>query len=461
LGEPLPRAAASANGPRTLSVPRKIVYAAGDHTVNLSLSALALFYLFFLTEVAGLRPALAGAVPLVGRVVDACFDPVMGRISDQTRTRWGRRRPFFLLGALPFGLTFAWMWSEAPFASQGAIFAWYASAYLLHCLIMSVLSVPYLALLPEMARGYDERTSLNTFRSAAAVMGTLVVAGTLRPLAEAFGGGSGGFARAGALLAVWVALPWFFVYRVTFERNDAPQAAETPFLGAVRSLARHGSYRVLCALFLCARAAVDIVGAMFLYFFASWLARPDDFEPALLGMLVCVVASLPFWLNAATRTDKRTLFVIGCVWWIGIQCVLFLATPEWPRWTMFVIAAVAGVGYAVADLMPWSMLGDVIDEDELASGERREGLYNGLFTFLRKLGGAAGVFLAGVILDLAGFVKGAPEQGPTALLAVRALTALVPACLLAIAAFIALRYSLGRARHVEIRAALDARARGA
>ncbi len=459
MGEAAPPVTAPVSAPRTLSTGQKLVYASGDHTVNLSLSALALFYLFFLTEVAGLRPALAGAVPLVGRVVDACFDPVMGRISDQTRTRWGRRRPYFLLGALPFGLTFAWMWSEAPFDSQGAIFAWYAAAYLLHCVVMSVLSVPYLALLPEMARGYDERTSLNTFRSAAAVVGTLVVAGSMRPLAEAFGGGPEGFAKAGALLACWVALPWLFVYRVTFERSDFPGVAETPFFGAVRSLARHGSYRVLCALFLCARAAVDIVGAMFLYFFASWLARPADFEPALLGMLVCVVVSLPFWLRAATRTDKRTLFIFGCVWWIGIQCVLFLATPEWPRWTMFAIAAVAGIGYAVADLMPWSMLGDVIDEDELASGERREGLYNGLFTFLRKLGGAAGVFLAGVILDLAGFVKGSAEQSPTALLAVRGLTAAVPACLLAIAALIALRYSLGRARHVEIRAALEARAR--
>ena len=121
MGEAAPPVTAPGVALRTLSTGQKLVYASGDHTVNLSLSALALFYLYFLTEVAGLRPALAGAVPLVGRVVDACFDPVMGRISDQTRTRWGRRRPYFLLGALPFGLTFAWMWSEAPFGSQGAI----------------------------------------------------------------------------------------------------------------------------------------------------------------------------------------------------------------------------------------------------------------------------------------------------------------------------------------------------
>ena len=168
MGEAPPQRTGAPNEARSLSVAQKIVYASGDHTVNLSLSALALVYFFFLTEVAGLRPALAGAVPLLGRAVDACFDPVMGGISDRTRTRWGRRRPYFLLGALPFGATFAWMWSDAPFESQAAIFAWYAAAYLCHCLVMSVLSVPYLALLPEMARGYDERTSLNTFRSAAA-----------------------------------------------------------------------------------------------------------------------------------------------------------------------------------------------------------------------------------------------------------------------------------------------------
>lgn len=456
MGTARAQGAGSANGTRSLTIAQKLVYASGDHTVNLSLSALALFYIYFLTEVAGLRPALAGAVPLVGRVVDAFADPLMGRLSDQTRTRLGRRRPYFLVGAVPFGLGFVWMWSNCPFDSQGAIFAWYAAAYLFHCLSMTVLSVPYLALLPEMALGYDERTSLNTYRSAAAVIGT-IAAVSLRPLAQWLGGGAAGFASAGMLLAVWVTLPWFFVYRVTFERAGFEREAVAPFLGAVTSLARHASYRILCGLFLAARVAVDIVGAMFLFFFTYWLGRPDDFDIALPSMLLCVVVSLPVWLRVARRTDKRTLFVFGCTWWIGIQCGLLLATPEWPRWTLFAIAAVAGIGYAVADLMPWSMLGDVIDEDELASGERREGLYNGLFTFLRKLGGASGVFLAGVILDLAGFARGGGVQSESALLAIRGLTGAVPAFFLAVAVIAALRYPLGRARHAEIRAALEAR----
>ena len=120
------------------------------------------------------------------------------------------------------------------------------------------------------------------------------------------------------------------------------------------------------------------------------------------------------------------------------------------------MAAAAGVGYAVADLMPWAMLGDVIDEDELETGERREGIYAGFFTFLRKLGGASGVAVAGVTLELAGFVGGR-EQTPTALAAIRGLTALAPALFLAAAAYIALGYPLTRDRHTAIREGLARR----
>jgi Na+/melibiose symporter-like transporter len=137
-----------------------------------------------------------------------------------------------------------------------------------------------------------------------------------------------------------------------------------------------------------------------------------------------------------------------------------LVHPEQPRWLLLALAGLSGAGYGVCDLIPWSMLGDVIDEDDLMGGERRDGLYAGTFTFLRKLGGALGVAAAGLALDAAGFVRGGAQQGETALAAIRALTALVPICFLAIAALIALRYPLGRLRHAEIQAGLAARRGG-
>jgi GPH family glycoside/pentoside/hexuronide:cation symporter len=96
-----------ATAEEVLPVRVKLGYSLGDHTINIQLAAVSLFFLFFLTEVAGLAPAWAGLVLLIGRAVDAFTDPAMGRLSDRTRWRLGRRRPFFLIGAVPFGVTFA------------------------------------------------------------------------------------------------------------------------------------------------------------------------------------------------------------------------------------------------------------------------------------------------------------------------------------------------------------------
>ena len=132
-----------------LGAARKLVIGLGDHTITLSLASLSLFYVFFLTEHVGLRPALAGAVPLVGRFVDALTDPLMGRISDQTRWRWGRRRPYMLLGALPFGASFAALWLDAPVHTQLGMFAYYSGAYIVY----SVASRMRLAACCELLKG--------------------------------------------------------------------------------------------------------------------------------------------------------------------------------------------------------------------------------------------------------------------------------------------------------------------
>ncbi len=130
--------------------------------------------------------------------------------------------------------------------------------------------------------------------------------------------------------------------------------------------------------------------------------------------------------------------------------------------SLFFLTEVAGLPPSQAGLVllagrafdaftdPWSMLGDVIDEDELATGERREGMYAGFFTFLRKLGGAMGVAVAGFALELSGFLRGAATQSETAILAVRLLTSVGPILFLLLAAWIALRYPLTRRRHGEI-----------
>lgn len=458
-------AAASGNGPPAGDpAPRqgrlgsfsKLVFGMGDHSVNLALSSLSIFFLFFLTEVAGLRPALAGLAIFVARCFDAVSDPVIGRFSDTRSWSRGRRRPFFLMGMVPFGVAFGLLW-QTPFAPdrQAAMFAYYLVVYMTLSLATTTLSVPYLALIPEMARDYHERTSLNAYRAAAAVTGTMFAVG-MRALADAWGGDGAAYAAAGSMFGVWLLVPWLPVHAVSFER---PTSATPPTVSLVEgslSIIRHPSFQRLSALFVAGRIALDLVAAALAYYTAAWLGRPGDVVPFMLILLFSSMACLPIWLRIGQRADKHRMFMAGAGFWAVLLVVLYFIPPDFPRGWLLAAVGVAGFGYCAADLMPWSMIGEVIDEDELATGHRREGIYNGFFTVLRKIGGASGVAVMGVALDAAGYAAGEPP-GDAARQTIRLSTTLVPAAFLAIAIAIAARYPLTRSAHADIRSRLDAR----
>jgi glycoside/pentoside/hexuronide:cation symporter, GPH family len=449
----------SAEAEEKLALHVKAGFALGDHSINIQLAAVSLFFLFFLTEIAGLPPSQAGLVLLAGRAVDAITDPLMGRFSDVVRWRWGRRRPFFLLAALPFGFSFALLWSTPDLTDPAAIFLFYVAIYIVNTLFSTLLAVPYMALLPELAVGYQERTSLNAFRTGGVVVAILATAVGMPSLVKAFGGGAGGYAAAGVLLGVWMAVPWFVVYAVSWERPGFRRSDPVGFFVGARRMAGHRAYRRLAALFVAGRIAVDVVGALFLFYFSTWIGRPGDFPIAMGLMLGGVMLSLPIWMRIAAVTDKNRAFIAGALWWVCMLLGLLWVGPESPRSVVFAFCALAGIGYGVADLMPWSMLGDVIDEDEYETGQRRDGVYTGFFTFLRKLGGATGVALAGFALEAAGFERGGGPQSDSAIVAIRLLTTAVPAVFLLVSVAVAWGYPLGRRRHRDILAALETRRR--
>ena len=421
------------------------------------LASLSLIYApYFLIEVADLRPALAGLVPLIGRVVDAATDPLMGRISDHTHWRAGRRRPYFLIGLVPVGVTFALLWIDAPFGSQGARFAFYAVVYCFLSVAMTIVSVPYLALQPEMMLSYDDRTSLTAYRNGAAAFGIIAAIG-MRPVADLLGGGSDGYAAAGVVFALLLALPWLGVWRVSFEREEFRTRAATLDWGeGLRLLWGHYNFRRLTGLYLAGRISMDLVGAMLILYFTHYIGRSGDFELLMLLFLPVAILSLPMWLKISHGREKVAMFRFGAVWWMCAQLLLLVAQPDWPRWALLVFAPISAIGFAVVDMMPWSMVGDVIDEDDLRCGERREGLYHGFFLFLRKLGGAGGVFLALMTLDLVGFDPDG-SQSQTTVWTIRLMASVVPASFLVLAIYLSRGYGLTRSAHAEIRSTIAAR----
>lgn len=446
---------------RPLSRVDQAIFAIGDLTVNTALSAMSLVYTsYFLTQVAGLRPALAGLVPLIGRVFDAIIDPFVGRISDRTRLASGRRRPYFLLGAIPFGLSFAAMWLQptflGPLDGQAGRFVYYSLAYCSLALWMAVLSIPYMALIGEMALDYDGRTSINSFRSVGSLLGVFVAI-AIRPIAEQFGGGATGFAISGAIVGAALVPPWLAVHRVSFERPGlCAEVDDLPIRESMRAVLRNEPFRHLLLIFLPGRIAMDLISALLILYATFWIGRSSDFEPMMGGFLLTVVCVLPVWLYFARGRDKHHLLQVGTVIWILGSLLFVEADASWTTATVVLVGCISAIGFASVDLMPWAMLGEVVDHDEEQTGQRRDGLYNGFFVFFRKLAGAIGVFLVMSILDVLGFRKGA-EQTEVVRQAIRWMTFIAPSFFLLIAFWAAIGYPLTRARHAEIHRRLDAR----
>ena len=434
----------------------KLIYGMGDHSVNVALVALTMIFPYYLTEVVGMRVGLAGLVPLVGRSADAISDVLMGRISDRTTWKAGRRRPYLLIGAVPFAVSFAALWAAPVIESTTLQFAYYAGMYVLISLCMTVAAVPYQALLPDLTDDYHERTSLATYRSVASILGTLFTLVVFRPLAEALGGDARAWQIAGGVLAVWIVLPWWPIWRVTYERRVAIGGQRTSTREYFALLYRNRSFRRLIGLFTLGRIAIDLPMALFLHYFTYVIGRPGDFEIVMGIFLVAVVVAMPVWLRVARGRDKATVYRYGCVGWVfGLAC-LFVNQPEWPFAATVVATLFAGIGYSAADMIPWSMIADVADEDELASGERREGLYVGVFTFLRKIAGAIGVAGAFLVLDLVGFRPGEVND-ESVVWALRSMTAFVPAVFVILSGLVAGGYALGRLRHRAILEELESR----
>ncbi len=437
----------------------KLIYGLGDHSLNTALVALTMIFPFYLTDVVEMPIGLAGLVPLVGRSVDAVSDVFMGRLSDRTRWKAGRRRPYLLIGALPFAIFFAAIWAAPPIGSPAGQFAYFAGVYALVSISMTIVAIPYQALMPDLTDDYDERTSLATFRSVLSLFATLLIAVTFRPAVEAMGGDAPAWALAGIIFGLWILWPWLPIWWVTWERPPEAQHEPLSLRDYVGVLIRNKNYQRLLFLFALGRIAIDLPLALFLHYFTYVIGHADYFDGMMFAFILGTVVGMPIWMRYARGRDKSNVYIRACFAWTMTFGGLSVLQPDWPFALMLTVSFLSGAGYSAADMMPWSMVADLADEDEVSSGERREGLYVGVFTFVRKMSGSIGVALAFFVLEFVGFEPNV-ENSDTVVTAIRVLTAVVPIGFILVSIAGARRYTLGHTEHAAILAEL-ARRRGA
>lgn len=443
----------------------KLAYGAGDFGTAIVAALKGFFLLIFLTDVARLDPAAAGSILLIIKIWDAVNDPLVGWLSDRTRTRWGRRRPWILFGALPFGLLFSLLWLTPPLGPT-AKYLYYLLIALAGDAAFTVVNLPYTALTPELTHDYDERTRLNSYRFAFSIAGGLLAAVLHPQIVRAFPTPQLGYTVSAALWGVLVTLPCFVVFAGTRERPESfqPQKDEDrlPYWEQVRMALANRPYRFVIGLYLLAWFALQLVQTVIIYFLTYYLRRADQIPLVLLAVQGSSFVFLFVWSALSQRLDKRIVYMIGAMIWLIVQLALFFITPE--RFHLVIpLAALAGAGVAVAYLIPWAMMPDLIEYDELETGQRREGVFYGFMVFLQKACLALGIYLVGLVLSWTGYITPSdadltPVQPERALEAIRFLMGPVPATILAASLVLVYFYPITRAEHGRVRAALAARA---
>ncbi len=205
-----------------LTMGTRLGFGVGDFGANLVFQSTLIFLIFYFTDVFGIAAPIAGTIFLVAKAWDAVSDPVVGYLSDRTRTRWGKKRPYLLFGAIPLGIFFVLLFASPPMAP--AFKPYYGMImFLLVCTFYAVVNVPYGALAASMTLDSHERSKLSGFRTFFALMGALVVAGGMMPLVGLFPNQTIGFRMAAAIfgvIAVAVTYVTFFSVREVVEESD-------------------------------------------------------------------------------------------------------------------------------------------------------------------------------------------------------------------------------------------------
>lgn len=441
----------------------KIAYGSGDFYGGASVTIVSLLFLFFLTDVVRISPIIAGTVMLAGRIVDGTIDPFLGILTDRTKSRWGRRTPYFLFLALPVGVVYALLWSPSPLASEAGKAVYYAGVYILSVIAFSMVMTPYAALAPELSDNYDERASLVNFRMAFSITGALVASTLPSVIIKAFGGDQAGGYRAmaysfGALFTLlWLVL--FFVFK---DRKGSAAVTESPAVGqGLSSLFRNRSFRYLLGIYLCSFLANDVLASSFVYFLRAYLGKPGLYSIVMGSLLLAAAASLPLYLSITKRWGKRITYLLGGSTWIVFLLCLLMVGPSTPTAFIVLLAVLLGLGMGVSYAVPWAMLPEVVDLEEAATGLRQDGLYAGVMTFLRQVSSSLAVFGIGLALQLAHYQAGVVNHGPAFGSAMHILTTAVPIALLLIALFCASRFKIDRRSHGLIMAVVGARREGA
>jgi GPH family glycoside/pentoside/hexuronide:cation symporter len=437
-----------------LSRRTKVFYGIGDLGNAVVNSAVQFFLMKFYTDAALVPPALAGNALLIGKGWDAINDPLFGWLTDRTKSRFGKRRVFMIFGAIPLGIATALLWF-VPASDRLSAFFWIAATFILFDTLWTLTNVPYYALTSELTDDYDERSSLTTYRMVMAVPAYLVGAALTPAIVGLFALQQTGYAFIGIAYGVVAAAALLISAAGIRERKGLAVSAPEP--SPFKSLAvalKNKPFAWLCATYFVINLSFAFIKILMVYYIEYQLLMAAETSLVMGLMLICVTIALPFWQWVSRRMDKGPAYALGMLVG-GLAVILTFFLPHESTGLIYLIAALAGFGFAAQWIFPWAMVADVADYDRADTGQQRSGMYYGVWGLATKISEALALVTVGWILTGFGYVPNV-EQSSNALFGIRLFFGLIPAGIILVCLPLLIKYPITRKTHAAIRARLEA-----
>ncbi|MFO1427552.1 MAG: MFS transporter [Steroidobacteraceae bacterium] len=423
-------------------------WALGALSTSVLINSAGLLQLRFMTDSLGIGAALAGTLLAISRIYDGIADPLMGLVTDRTHSRWGRRRPWLLLGALMCGIALAALFN-VPRIADARLLAGYMLLVLLYfATAYTVFRIPYLALGADLARSFDARSRLMSFNVYGSSVGSLLATTGAPFLLAAAGGGRDAHGLMALLLGCLVLASGLASFALTAGAPEA-DALQHRHYGWRERLAALRQNRPFLALILTKVLLFIGLGLHMssIAFFVKHVLRLTDFSlgTVFLMQTLTTILSQPLWVRIASRLGRRNALLVA----IGFDLCLMACWWALPaggsgRW-LVPLGLLQGVATGGLILNIQCMLPDTMDHDEQRFGLRRQGLFAGIFVMVEKFTSAFAMAIFGGFIDAMGYVAAADSaalQPSSALLAIRASVSVLPAAFMLLAAIALTTYHL-------------------
>ncbi len=416
----------------------------------------------FYSQTLGIDLAMVGFILMLARLSDVVTDPLIGRLSDRTRSRWGRRRPWILAGVPVMMVSAVMLFAPMGAVSSGYLLLWICAIYFGFTLI----TIPYGAWGAELATEYHARNRITGSREIFLLAG-LLIAITL-PIIGAFMAGEQDGAASKAAMAP---LAWFTVLLlpvctfVLFRFVPEPTPHEykhVPFASGVRKALKNGPFRLILVTSSLGALAGSINAGVAILFYEHMAGIGKAGTILIFVLFAAGVAGSPFWVTLGGRIGKHMAIVVaGAISMAAFACVpvvIYWVKPQAPElvfWCLLGITLLQGITIGAAPIMGASIMADVVDLDTLRNGEQRTAFLFSFMSMVRKIFEAVGVGIALPVISWAGFNPQSDHNSSTALFALLAMYCLVPLVLWLASILVISRYPITRERQVRLRTALE------